>query len=74
MPRDEGFEEANYPPLVLGRAVCCANDSRQAPACRAKLTLAGYLDNNTRSSVFRDLVMSSRGSPTRVAQTAESSP
>lgn len=63
MPREKGSKNRNYPPLVLTDALRVAREIQDQASGMAvsKLTLAEYLDTTPSSSVFRDLVMSSRG-------------
>ncbi|MFZ1881070.1 MAG: TIR domain-containing protein [Gaiellaceae bacterium] len=63
MPREKGSKNRNYPPIVLADALRVAREIQDQASGMAvsKLTLAEYLDTTPSSSVFRDLVMSSRG-------------
>jgi len=63
MPREKGSKNRNYPPLVLSEALKVPRTIQDQASGMAvsKLTLAEYLDTTPSSSVFRDLVMSSRG-------------
>ena len=63
MPREKGSKNRNYPPLVLTEALAVprAIQDQASGMAVSKLTLATYLDTTPNSSVFRDLVSSSRG-------------
>src|SRR2546428_375979 len=63
MPREKGSKNRNYPPLALAEALLVARviQDQASGMAVSKLTLAEYLDTTPSSSVFRDLVMSSRG-------------
>jgi hypothetical protein len=63
MPREKGSTNRNFPALPLAEALLVSRviQDKASGMPVSKLTLAEYLDTTPSSSVFRELVMSSRG-------------